>query len=166
MDCRGDDRTRCQQDVLQFVKDTSTEVQDAAALKVPGAASLPTYVSVAIASPEHAVVRTAAHHCARWLAAASVPGEFTVALRKADTVELGPVLSRSEVDDALLVEDIRPDSVVEGWNCIQADGNAGRMIQPCDKLIEVNDTADPDRMLYECQTAKLLKLTMLREVEM
>ena len=28
LDCRGDDRTKCQQDVAQFVKDTSTEVQD------------------------------------------------------------------------------------------------------------------------------------------
>mmetsp|Transcript_137767 Transcript_137767/g.274724 ORF Transcript_137767/g.274724 Transcript_137767/m.274724 type:complete len:418 (+) Transcript_137767:42-1295(+) len=91
---------------------------------------------------------------------------FTFTLRKADGADLGLNVSHHEHDRVLRVEGIRTDGAVEAWNkqCSAGGGAAAeRAVLQGDHIISVNGIHyDPDRMLEECRTMQLLRLTVAR----
>jgi hypothetical protein len=96
---------------------------------------------------------------------------FSFTLRKADGADLGLNVSHHEHDRVLRVEGIRADGAVEAWNK-QCNANAGggagaaaaeRAVLQGDHIISVNGIHyDPERMLEECRTMQLLRLTVAR----
>merc|ERR1719188_2892367 len=94
--------------------------------------------------------------------AAGRPDEFSFALRKADGTDLG--LSVSQDGQALLIEAVRGDGAVDAWNKSCAGGpRPERVVGPGDRIVGVNGvTEDPERMLEECESEQLLRLTVRR----
>ncbi|CAK0892220.1 unnamed protein product, partial [Prorocentrum cordatum] len=93
--------------------------------------------------------------------AAGRPDEFSFTLRKADGTGLG--LSVAQEGPALLIEAVRSDGAVEAWNKSCA-GRPERIVVPGDRIVGVNGvTEDSARMLEECESQQLLRLTVRRE---
>lgn len=92
-----------------------------------------------------------------------VYGVFSFTLRKADGAELGLNVSHMDNDDILQVEGVRPDGAVEAWNKQCASTSPEKGVFPGDRIVSVNSIYyDPERMLEECGSKQLLRLTIVR----
>lgn len=85
---------------------------------------------------------------------------FKLTLRVADDMDLG--LCFGKKGDALRINSVE-SGAAESWNrqC-STSGSPERVLIPGDLVVSVNDKSDPEIMLQECTTRKLLKLRVLR----
>lgn len=85
---------------------------------------------------------------------------FKLTLRVADDMDLG--LCFGKKGDALRIDSVE-SGAAESWNrqC-STSGSPERVLIPGDLVVSVNDKSDPEIMLQECTTRKLLKLRVLR----
>lgn len=85
---------------------------------------------------------------------------FKLTLRVADDMDLG--LCFGKKGEALRIDRVE-SGAAESWNrqC-STSGSPERVLIPGDLVVSVNDQSDPEIMLQECTTRKLLKLRVLR----
>eukprot|EP00927_Polykrikos_kofoidii_P078846 TRINITY_DN75645_c0_g1_i1.p1 TRINITY_DN75645_c0_g1~~TRINITY_DN75645_c0_g1_i1.p1 ORF type:complete len:409 (-),score=77.29 TRINITY_DN75645_c0_g1_i1:159-1385(-) len=84
---------------------------------------------------------------------------FSFTLRKADNVELGLTVSHTDCNRYLLVECVQPDGAVEAWN--RQSASLGKIVKRGDLILSVNGVSqDTGRMLEECKTKQLLKISI------
>ena len=85
---------------------------------------------------------------------------FKLTLRVADDMDLG--LCFGKKGEALRIDSVE-SGAAESWNrqC-STSGSPERVLIPGDLVVSVNDQSDPETMLQECTTRKLLKLRVLR----
>lgn len=88
---------------------------------------------------------------------------FGFMLRLADGVDLGLDVVHGDTDKALLVMGIRLGGAIEAWNkqCVGGPA-AGKAVMPGDRIVGINQAADPVSMLEECRTKQMLRLTVAR----
>jgi len=89
---------------------------------------------------------------------------FGLTLRLADSAELGLTTSQSGRDRHLRIEGVLPGGAADAWNrqC-GSSGAAEKVLIPGDKIVSVNDVAgDPQAMLLECSSRRLLRLQIVR----
>eukprot|EP00435_Cladocopium_sp_Y103_P038078 s2162_g10.t1 len=84
---------------------------------------------------------------------------FKLTLRVADDMDLG--LCFGKKGEALRIDRVQ-SGAAESWNrqC-STSGSPERVLNPGDLVVSVNDQSDPEIMLQECTTRKLLKLRVL-----
>lgn len=85
---------------------------------------------------------------------------FKLTLRVADDMDLG--LCFSKKGEVLRIDRVQ-SGAAESWNrqC-STSGSPERVLVPGDLVVSVNDQSDPEIMLQESRTRKLLKLRVLR----
>jgi len=85
---------------------------------------------------------------------------FKLTLRVADDMDLG--LCFTKKGEVLRIDKVK-SGAAESWNrqC-STSGSPERVLSPGDLVISVNDHSDPEIMLQECESNKLLKLRVLR----
>ncbi|CAJ1449534.1 unnamed protein product [Effrenium voratum] len=85
---------------------------------------------------------------------------FKLTLRVADNVDLGLALSKK--GQVLVIDAVLPGAV-ESWNrqCRTSRGEL-RALRVGDRLVAVNEASEPEKMLEEAKTRKLLKFQVLR----
>ena len=92
---------------------------------------------------------------------------YNVQLRKADADDAwGILVSVSEEDECLLVEDILPGGVVASFNALCAknpnEGRAKKIIRVGDKILSVNDIWNKAQKMMEEFSEILCKMTIVR----
>ena len=88
---------------------------------------------------------------------------FKLTLRVADDMDLGLCFTKKDEKGEVLRIDKIESGAAESWNrqC-STSGSPERVLSPGDLVVSVNDQSDPEMMLQECKTRKLLKLRVLR----
>lgn len=86
--------------------------------------------------------------------------QFSFTLRRADDASLGMGV-RDDGYCGLLITDVHWDGAIASWNNMCVGGpNAARVVCAGMRVVQVNDATDPDAMICELQTRKLLKFTI------
>lgn len=89
---------------------------------------------------------------------------FGFMLRLAEGVDLGIDIEHGDPpDQALHVIGIVPGGAIEAWNkqCNGGPG-AGKVVMPGDKIVAVNGVSEAEKMLEECRSKQMLRLTVVR----
>merc|ERR1719387_2328504 len=88
---------------------------------------------------------------------------FSFTLRKADGVDLGIHMIRTDDDKAWRVDGVGAGTAVDAWNRQCAGGSgADKAVLAGDKIVSVNGRTDCDGMLEECRAKALLKFVVVR----
>jgi len=88
---------------------------------------------------------------------------FGFTVRLAEGVELGLEIHQRANDKALHVNSVKAGGAIEAWNkqCVSGPA-AGKAVLPGDKIVAMNAATDPDSMLIEVRTKKMIRLTIVR----
>jgi hypothetical protein len=118
--------------------------------------------AVAAATTCAAAIATTAAAPVTTPAPAAAPTTFNITLRKADDTSLGLSVTANEDSKVLIVEGVVAGGAVESWNR-QCCGDADRVVVAGDRIMRVNGIeSDVQKMLEECTTQRLVKLTISR----
>merc|ERR1711865_35059 len=93
------------------------------------------------------------------LAPGSAADVFKITLRRANDVPLGMSMS-ADARGCLVVKEIQANSAVVSWNKQNAGGL--REIREGDLVVSVNGAEEAQAMVNECNTSRLVKLTLQR----
>jgi len=87
--------------------------------------------------------------------------QFSFTLRRADDAPLGMGVLDDGYGHGLLVADVHWHGAIASWNNLCLNGpDDTRLVQPGARIIRVNDARDPDHMIAELTTKKLLSFTI------
>ena len=96
---------------------------------------------------------------------------FNCDLRKADGVDLGLVISHSESEESMLVEDVLPNGTIQAWNklchcvshCDSRRPHEHHYFRAGDKIMSVNGIwKSVSDMVHACNSASLLRFCVVR----